>query len=167
MSKRRSRQKVVNSKVPQTKSEMICSASFITGLLLAVLMIDIYRFTIISWQLPFCFALITGITSAVLARNSNYNKINFPPGHAKLTVFYYVVAVGFSLSYFLFAGNYYLAYDTVQYYEFPIKEKASMPGGKNHRSERQPLVRFDYFGKEKELVFAYSQTSEVQQANKE
>jgi hypothetical protein len=82
------------------------------------------------------------------------------------TISYYIIVVGCSVNYLLFAFNYYFASPKIIYYEFPIKEKSSMPGSKGHRSEREPLVRFDYFGQEKELVFGYSQTSQVAQANK-
>jgi hypothetical protein len=40
-----------------------------------------------------------------------------------------------------------------------------MPGSKYHRSERQPLVIFDYFGFEKELVFHFSDTEKVNSAD--
>ena len=41
-----------------------------------------------------------------------------------------------------------------------------MPGGKGRRNEREPLVTFDYFEEEKELVFGHSETAQVEQANK-
>lgn len=166
MSKRRGNQKAVSSKAPKTVSEIVCAVSFILGLGLAALMINIYRVTIISWQTPFYTALIIGIASAIITRNSDYNKQNFPPGSRLLIIFYYIVALGFSFNYVLFATNYYLAYPETHYYEFPIKDKSSMPGGKGHRNEREPLVTFDYFEEEKELVFGYSETAQVEQANK-
>ena len=63
------------------------------------------------------------------------------------------------------AVNYYFLGETVKVYKLPIVEKSSMSGGKRNRNKRQPLVRIDYFGVEKELVFSYSSTSRVHSAD--
>ncbi len=40
-----------------------------------------------------------------------------------------------------------------------------MPDSKYHRSERSPLVTFDYSGYKKELIFGYLATQNVNTAN--
>jgi len=40
-----------------------------------------------------------------------------------------------------------------------------MPGSNKNINQRQPLVSFDYFNFEKELVFTYSNTDKVNKAD--
>ena len=63
------------------------------------------------------------------------------------------------------ATNYYLSNKITKEYKTIIKEKSSMPGPKGNRSEREPLVRFDYFDFEKELVFKFRDTEKVNSAD--
>lgn len=150
----------------KTKNEVIGGITFFTGLISSVFMINIYRVTIISWKPKFYFALTTGLFLTLLTRNSKFITDCFPDKSILYAFFYCIVAVGFFTNYLFFSFNYCFAFPEITYYSFPIKEKSSMPGPKGHRSEREPLVMFDYFGQEKELVFAYSQTSQVAQATK-
>jgi hypothetical protein len=62
-------------------------------------------------------------------------------------------------------SNYYLADKLTTEYKFEIKEKTSMSGSKGHSDERKPLVRIDYFEFEKELIFSYSDTEKVSNAD--
>lgn len=166
MAKSTRKNRVHKSESSKILSQVVCSLSFIIGLWLAVLMINIYRQTVISWQIPFCISISSGITLAFITRRSKFNIHNFPTESIFYPIFYYITSLGSFLGYLFLAYNYYFAYPEIAHYDFPIKEKSSMPGPKGHRDERQPLVRFDYFGREKELVFPYSQTSQVAQANK-
>jgi hypothetical protein len=63
------------------------------------------------------------------------------------------------------ATNYYFANKDITTHKIPIKYKSSLPGGRGHRNERKPLIAIDYFGFEKELVFRFSQTGKVKQAD--
>ncbi|GAB3197423.1 hypothetical protein ABID22_003437 [Pontibacter aydingkolensis] len=137
-------------------------ATIFTGMILMVLQIDIYRSTIIDSAIPLSIVLGIGvITYSLLHRK--YKEVYNVRG------FFYpfmqsLLSFGFIACYVFMAGNFYLADRDSNQFTFPIKEKSSMPGTSN-KSKRTPLVRFDYFGKEKELVFDYSSTVKVKESD--
>lgn len=133
------------------------------GLISAVFEIFIYRKTIIDYTVPLLIILFAGITVFI------FNKEHYNRTYA-LSGFFYalcqnIISWGFLISFIFIATNYFLANKDVVEYKFKIVSKSSMPGGKGHRSERQPLVTFNYFNKEKELVFGFENTEEVNQAD--
>ncbi|ALJ00742.1 hypothetical protein [Rufibacter tibetensis] len=133
-----------------------------TGMILMVLQIDIYRSTIIDSTIPLSIILGVGVLTYLLLQRK-YKEVYNVRG------FFYplmqsLLSFGFIACYIFMAGNFYLAGRDSKQFTFPIKEKSSMPGTSN-KSKRMPLVRFDYFGEEKELVFGYSSTAKVEESD--
>lgn len=136
---------------------------FFLGIILMLFEILIYRKTFIDAYLLISIILAVSIL-AFYFNNQHYKKTysikgNFYP------IIHNLFSYGFISSYVFLATNYYLAEKKTTNYKFKIKEKSSMPDSKYSRSERQPLVIFDYFGFEKELVFHFSDTEKVNSAD--
>ena len=136
---------------------------FFVGLILLLFEILIYRKTIIDAYILISIILVVGFL-AFYFNKQHYKKTysldgNFYP------ILHNFFSWGFISGYIFLATNYYLAENISTNYKFKIKEKSSMPGSKYHRSEREPLVRFDYFDFEKELVFHFSDTEKVNSAD--
>lgn len=136
--------------------------SFLAGLILLVFEISIYRSTIISVYIPLSIIIGIGLLLHILT----FRKIKYLyPETKHYQYFTYCLFSGGAFACYLFmAANYYILDSDIKYYSFTIKEKSSMPGGKGHRDERQPLVRVDWMETEKEFVFAYSDRFKVEQA---
>jgi hypothetical protein len=136
---------------------------FFLGLILIVFEISIYRKTIIDTYIPISIILVVGLFAFY------FNKQHYKKTYSLKSNFYPImqnlISWGFISSYIFLATNYYLAENVITNYKFKIKGKSSMPGSKHHRSEREPLVRFDYFDFEKELVFHFSDTEKVNYAD--
>lgn len=136
---------------------------FFLGLILIVFEISIYRKTIIDTYFPISIILVIGLFAFY------FNKQHYKKTYSLKGNFYPImqnfISWGFISCYIFMAINYYLAENVTTNYRFKIKEKSSMPDSKNHRSEREPLVRFDYFNFEKELVFHFSDTEKVNSAD--
>ena len=133
-----------------------------TGIILMILQIDIYRSTIIGSAIPLSIVLGVGVLTYLLIQRK-YKEVYNVKG------FFYplmqgLLSFGFIACYAFMAGNFYLADGESNQFTFPIKEKSSMPGTSN-KSKRTPLVRFDYFGVEKELVFGFSSTAKVEESD--
>ena len=147
----------------EKKWKVFYTLMFFLGLLLMLFEIFIYRITIIDVYFPISIILVIGFF-AFFFNKQHYKKTyslkgNFYP------IMQNLISWGFISCYIFMAINYYLAENVTTNYRFKIKEKSSMPGSKHHRSERSPLVRFDYFGFEKELVFHFSDTEKVNSAD--
>jgi hypothetical protein len=123
----------------------------------------IYRKTIIETYIPISIILVVGFL-AFYFNKQHYKKTYFLTSNFN-SIMQNLISWGFISSYIFMATNYYLAENISTNYKFKIKEKSSMPGSKYHRSEREPLVRFDYFDFEKELVFHFSDTEKVNSAD--
>jgi hypothetical protein len=136
---------------------------FVTGLILMVLGIRIYRVTVISNLIPISIILSVG-TVTYMAGKKHYHKHNKGYG-----IFFGLLqntcSWGFISCYLFMASNYYLADNEDRNLKFEIKSKSSMSGSKRRRNERKPLVTIDYFGFEKELVFRYTDTKKVENAD--
>ena len=125
--------------------------------------IKIYRCTIIEVYIPILIILIIGLLTFYFTRQ-HYKKTyrlssNFFPLVQNL------ISWGFMSCYFFMATNYYLPEGSAVEYKFSIKEKRSLPGRSGHREQRSPLVEFDYFDFRKELIFPYSYTDNVNEAD--
>ena len=139
------------------------TVSFLVGLVLLVFEITIYRKTIIDIYIPISIILVVGLLTFYLNRD-HYKKTYALKGNF-FPVIQNLFSWGAISCYIVMATNYYSADKITTEYQFQIKEKSSMPGRKYHRNERQPLVRIDYFGFEKELVFRYADTEKVNKAD--
>lgn len=147
----------------EKKWKVFYTLMFLLGLFLMLFGILIYRNTIIDVYFPITIILVIGLF-AFYFNKQHYNKTyslkgNFYP------IMQNLISWGFISCYMFMAINYYLAENVTTNYRFKIKEKSSMPGSKRHRSERSPIVRIDYFGFEKELVFHFSDTEKVNTAD--
>lgn len=129
---------------------------FFIGLLLMAWQISIFRNTIIDKKILICIVLIIGITSYILDFNNYKKTYNYTgiPLHI-YALMHYFFGYGFIFCSLLVLTNYYLADKKTIKKEFNIIERTSLPGRKNHRSERKPTFTINYNGKNKELVFPH------------
>lgn len=139
------------------------NSMFFLGMILMLLEISIYRKTIVNIYTPISIVLTVGLFAFIL--NKKHYKRVFSLTRNFIPLIQSLGSWGFITCSIFMAANYYLAEKTVTKYEIAIKEKSSMPGSKGRRGERQPLVRIKYFDIEKELVFRYSETEKVNNAD--
>lgn len=136
---------------------------FITGLILMVFEVGLYRVTVISKFIPISIILSIG-TVTYIASKKHYHKHNKGYG-----IFFGLLqntcSWGFISCYLFMATNYYLADNEHRNLKFKIKSKGSMTGSKISRNKWKPLVTIDYFGFDKELVFRYTDTKKVENAD--
>lgn len=135
----------------------------ILGIFLAIFEIEIFRKTLISSYIPISIVLIFGFLGFFL--NKKHLKYIYPVSGNFILIVQNICSWGFIFCYLFMATNYYLSNKITKEYKTIIKEKSSMPGPKGNRSEREPLVRFDYFDFEKELVFKFRDTEKVNSAD--
>jgi predicted membrane protein len=153
---------------PETKEQKLWKwfyvASFFAGSILMIFEIGIYRITIIDFKIPLLVILLfTGLTYIPI--KNHYQNLY------QVKSFFYplmqsMISFGFIACYLFMAINYYGAEDDLKSYEFHIREKSTLTGSKGRRSERKPVVRFDYFGFEKELVFGFNSTDKVNNSDR-
>lgn len=136
--------------------------SFMTGLILIIFEIFLFRKTIIQLWIPITVILTIGIISFLLNR-THFNLTNNSKGWI-FPLMQNIVSWGFISCYIFMAMNYYFADRERHKSSFEIKSKSSMPGPRGYRNERKPLVTIDYFGFEKVLVFDYTDTEKVDKA---
>jgi hypothetical protein len=124
----------------------------IFGLSIMVWEIFIYRKTIIPlWVL---FAIIGIIGTYTTWRDyKSYMKAYANKGNLFFATMQNTVAWGFTICSFFMILNFYLANSKTRTRTFNIEEFDSMSGSKGRRGERKPIVRIDYDGQLKELVF--------------
>ena len=132
------------------------------GLVLIFLEIDIYRVTIIKLSIPIFIICFVGLITFFIT-GKNYNKTYSKKGFL-FPLAQNIISWGFVASYVFMATNYYLADNNVKRYTFQIKRKSSLSASRR-TSTRDPLVAFNYFGSDKELVFRYTYTNKVAQAD--
>jgi hypothetical protein len=138
--------------------------AFITGAILSIFEVYLYRLTIISVTIPVSIILTVGVSTFLFGR-SHYKR-NFNTRGIFFPLFQNIISWGFISCYIFMAVNYYGADSEVRRIEFEIKSKSSMPGSKGNRDKRSPLVTINYFGMDKELVFKYVDTKRVHAATK-
>jgi len=118
------------------------------------LQVNIYRNTIIDLIIPIGIILVVGIITFLLDFK-NYGKTYDYNGFGLYfySSMHYVFGYGFIVCSTFMLTNYYLADKLSDKKNYEIIDKSSMPGSKHHREERKPLIRIDYDGKIKEIVF--------------
>ncbi|MBI3220091.1 MAG: hypothetical protein HYZ44_11305 [Bacteroidetes bacterium] len=136
--------------------------TLITGLILIILEINLYRKTIIPLWIPLTVIFTIGVISFFINR-THYNLTNNTKGWF-FPLLQNIISWGFISCYLFIAMNYYFAEEKQHQSIFEIKSKSSMPGSRGHRNARKPLVTIDYFGFEKELVFTNKDTKKVDKA---
>ena len=137
--------------------------TFFVGILLLLAEISLYHDTIITNVIPIVIILVAGFVGFML--NKEHYKQTYNVKGFFFPLMQNILSWGFIACYLFMASNYYLSFSQPKSYKFKIIEKNSMPGGKGDRDHRSPLVTFNYFGSEKELVFTYYETDRVNKAD--
>ena len=135
----------------------------IIGLLTTFMSISIYRVTIINIFILIFLVLSVGLITFFV--NGRRYKITYLINSNIFPFLQNTMSWGLMICYIFLALNYYLPNNNHKEYKFIIKKKSSMPGSNKNINQRQPLVCFDYFNFEKELVFTYSNTDKVNKAD--
>ncbi|WP_035647155.1 hypothetical protein [Flavobacterium sp. ASV13] len=136
---------------------------FILGITLLFFEILIFRKTLVSVYVPIFIILIVGFLAFYLSKK--HLKEIYPISSNFILIVQNLGSWGFISCYLFMAANYYLSDTITKEFKTVIKEKSSMPGPKGSRDKRDPLVRFNYFGSEKELVFKFKETEKVNSAD--
>lgn len=137
---------------------------FLVGAVLIVWEIFIFRKTIISLNLLLLMIVVIG-SLATFLDFKNYREISELSGW-KLYLYAFLqntVSWGFIACSILVLSNYYLSQGQIIEERYAIIETSSMSGSKGNRSKRKPLVRIDYKGKMKELVFSNQYYGELEE----
>lgn len=143
---------------------MFYCAILLIGVLLCCWGVYIHRFTIINTTVPIAIVLIVGVS--VFFFNSNHYKKVFNVHGVFFPLLQNICSWGFISCYLFMAVNYYGADTEVRNVELPIKFRKWKVGIKSNRNKRYPVVIVNYFGIDKELVFAYADTKRVNAAKK-
>ena len=128
--------------------------------------VNIYRNTIIDLVIPIGIILAVGIITFLLDFK-NYGKTYDYKGFGLYfySSMHYIFGYGFIVCSIFMLTNYYLADKESDKKNYNIVEKSSMPGSKHHREERKPLIRIDYDGEIKELVFNHQYYEKIDSFN--
>jgi hypothetical protein len=166
MGKRKKKKRLsIEKPVGDRKWDFIVSAFFLGGLGLCIWEVHLFRQTMISVIVPLCLLFIPGIVlTPIFFRKMN--DIDGRRGHWILHYIFHSFSTGALMMFTFMALNFYLAGDEVTSHQFDIQSKSSIPGSRHHRSEREPTVAINYWGFDKELVFHYEETEEVEKATK-
>ena len=151
-------------KVLNKKRNTFYQIVFFIGLILIIWEISIFRRTVIPLGL---LLSIVGVIGSVVTflDFKNYCK-TYDLNGWKLYFFAFMqntVSWGFIACSILVLSNYYLSESQIIDEKYAIIETSSMPGSKGERSKRIPLVRIDYKGKMKELVFSNKFYNELEE----
>ncbi len=134
----------------------------LAGCILIILEIDIYRVTIINKSILLIIILIAGLLAFIL-NWSRYNK-TYPSTGIILHLAQSIISWGFISAYVFMAINYYFAGREISESMYPIKSKSTMSAGRRTYL-RNPTVKIDFDGIEKELVFQRLATTVVKSAD--
>ncbi len=138
--------------------------TFLTGIILMVFEIHIYRLTIINAIIPTSVILTVGTIAFTINWSNSRTAFNAKGIFSALTQ--NMGSWGFIACYLFMATNYHFANNELKDLSFVIESKSSMTGPKGRRNERKPLVIIDYYGFKKELVFSFNDTKRVEKADK-
>lgn len=138
----------------QKQRKIFYSTIFFTGIILMVWQILIFRKTIIDLEILIGIIFVFGFIT-FLIDFENYKKTYKYTGTSLhfYALMHYFFGFGFIVSSLFMLTNFYLAENKTIKQRFDIVERTSIPGGKNNKSNRQPVFSINYNGKIKELVF--------------
>ena len=137
--------------------------SVVLGLILAALEVGIYQNTFISWLIPLSIWLLSGFILTFLT-SKYWSKYCFI-SNFYLQLLCSITSFGSILTFMFMGLNYYPKQENTRIKTYKIISKSSMSGPSRHLSQRSPLVYIGYNGKNKEIVFGYSDTYEVEKAD--
>lgn len=136
----------------------------LVGILLLFWQIHIYRQTIIRFGVPFFIIAVVGVVVFIIDKD-NYKNTYSISGFF-IPFVQSIISWGFIGCFLFMAVNYYLGdKKNLLEYKLPIKDRSSIIGPKGNREFRKPVATIDYFGTEKELIFAYTETKDVNSAD--
>jgi len=142
------------------KSAIIWQILFFVGLFSQITAISLFRKTVIETTVSIGLYLIIG-TLGLLVFNK---QLKVYAGNFFYRVVFSVVSFGGTfVALFLFLNLEY-ASEQISLEKYEILEKSSLPGSKHHRSERKPTVYIMLDGLKKEIVYPYSMTTKVDEA---
>ena len=128
---------------------------FISGILLMIWQIKIYRNTIIDLPILIGIILATGIV-AFIVDYKNYGKTYDYEGIGLYLYsgMQYIIGFGFIACSIFTLSNYYFAESNTKTESYEIIDRTWIQGGtKYRRNKKQPVFTINYEGKNKELVF--------------
>ena len=110
----------------------------------------------IEIAIPIGIILIVGLITFLLDFK-NYKKTYDYSGFGLYfnSSLHYIIGFGFTACSIFVLVNYYLADKNSIKKIYEIVDRSSMPGSKYRRTEFQPLIRINYNGEIKELVFSH------------
>ena len=122
------------------------------GLVSMIWQITIYRKTIIDVTIPLLIVTISGSIAFLIDRErySSTYDLKYKTAWAWLQN---IASWGFLICTLFMVLNRYFAADTVTTSTHSINSIGTMPGKPRTMANEQPLIRIDYYGKTKELVF--------------
>ena len=126
------------------------------GVILIVWEISIYRKTIIDIYVLILLIVTVG-TITFRIDYKNYLKtyeMSKTTGYV-LAWLQNILSWGFIACTIFMASNFYFTENDVRISKYEIIEKASMTGSKGNRNKRKPLIRINYNGSSKELIFSH------------
>lgn len=139
---------------------------FLTGIILIIWEINIYRKTIIPFWIPLIIIILIGTWKTWLNYKKYISIYKKEGGNLFFAIIQYTVVWGFSLCSIFMISNYYLANSKKQIKNFTIEERSSLPGRKGNRGNRKPTFIINYEGLKKELVFSSSYYSKIDEYTK-
>ena len=146
------------------KWKTIYFITVLTGAILCIFEIGIYRLTMIKTIIPVSIIALVGLVTFYFNRG-HFRKV-YEEHWLIYAIIQNVVSWGFIACYLFMAANYYFSDNNVRHHTFEIKSKSWMSGSRRKRNERKPTVVIDYFGFAKELVFTFEDTESINAAKK-
>jgi len=142
-------------KVLDKRRDNIYQILLVVGLLLIVWEITIFRKTVVSLSLLLSIIACIGIATTSLDFKNFKNTYDLQGWKLYFFVLIQnILSWGFIACSILVLSNYYLSEGQPIEKTYEIVETSSMPGNSRNRSKRKPLVRINYEGEIKELVFS-------------
>ena len=141
--------KLILTQLNITPINTLFSISFLGGLLLTVLEINIYRDTFVSPYVPTTIWLITGVTAVLPMRGiltKSYGTTSF-----FMQMVFCIGSWGGIVVYVFMAANFYITSPLLTSEKLPVTDHGTMAKGSHGCGE--PYVDIIYNGVEKQLVF--------------
>ena len=132
------------------------STIFFVGLISIIWEIKIFRKTVIDLTIPLGIILIVGILAFLLdfknfKKTYDYSKF----GLYLYSIMHYIIGFGFIACSVFILANYHLAKKKAIVETYKILDRSTMPGDRYNPTEYQPLIKINYKGQIKELVFSH------------
>jgi hypothetical protein len=129
---------------------------FFVGLISIIWEIKVFRKTVIDLTIPLGIILIVGMIGFLFdfkyfKKTYDYSKF----GLYLYSTMHYIIGFGFIACSIFILANYHLSEKKAIVETYKIVDRSSMPGDRYTPTERKPLIRINYKGQIKELVFSH------------